>query len=145
MSWKFDEAKSWFWGGGIVNSDRVYAPSLDGRVYALDRRSGELDWAVETEGSVIGAPVIVSDRLAIASTDGRVRVVDLIDGQGERHCDIRNEIRTSLVSSNDFVLLSATDHSIRALKIKSSGNPDEEWVHFSNKDGSIESDWIRSC
>ena len=49
--WRFDGADSWFWGGAAVGGDLVFAPSLDGNVYALDRGSGELAWSLPTKGA----------------------------------------------------------------------------------------------
>ena len=48
-------------------------------------------------------------------------------------------------SHDGVVYVPASDHSIRALSIKENGNPDEEWVHFTNEEDPVARDWVRSC
>jgi outer membrane protein assembly factor BamB len=133
-AWRFDGANKWYWGGAIYHDGAVYAPSLDGNVYALDGETGDLMWKVESEGPVIGSPAVVGDRLASTSKDGRVRLVTLADGQDERPCNIGEDLRASLTVSGSTIYVGADDHSIRALNVKSNGNPDEIWVHFTDSD-----------
>ena len=143
--WRFDGAGSWFWAGAVADDDTIYAPCLDGNLYALDIDSGDLRWTLVTDGPIIGSPAIVRDRIAVASEDGKVRLVRLVDGGSESPCDLGSYIKASLVAHEGFVYLAAGDHSIRAISIKTNGNPDEEWVHFTNKDDPIPLEFVRSC
>ena len=132
--WRFDDADKWYWGGAVYHNGAVYAPSLDGNVYALDGENGDLMWTLESDGPVIGSPAVVGDRLASASKDGRVRLVRLTDGQDERPCNIGEDLRASITVSGTTIFVGADDHSIRSLNVKSNGNPDEAWVHFTDSD-----------
>jgi outer membrane protein assembly factor BamB len=136
--WRFVEASNWYWGRAVVYEDTIYAPSLDGNLYALDIDTGKLRWTIETEGPIVGSPAIVFDMIAVASEDGKVRLARLGDGLEMGSCNIGEQIRTPLASEDGFVYFGAKDNSIRALEIKrESGNPDEAWVHFTNRDDPI--------
>ena len=141
--WRFDGADSWFWGGAAVGGDLVFAPSLDGNVYALDRGSGELAWSLPTKGGVIGAPAVVSGRLVAGSSDGRVWLREL-GGGDVRSCDIGSKIRSSITAHGDLLLVAVTDHSLRALTVTPSG-ADEKWAHFSNRGNPLASGEEKAC
>ena len=141
--WRFDGANSWFWGGAAASGDLVFAPSLDGVVYALDRLSGELVWTLPTRGPVIGAPTVVAGRLATGSSDGRVWLREL-DGGDVRSCDIGSRIRSSITAHGDVLLVAVTDHSLRALAVTPSGM-DEKWTHYSNRPNPLASGEEKAC
>lgn len=134
VEWRFEESNNWFWGQAIVNEGTVLAPSLDGNLYALDAGTGDLQWFLETEGAIVGSPAVVFDMIAIPSNDGRVRVARLRDGAQLDACNLGESVRTPLVEKDGHIYFSAQDHSIWSLRIKSNGNPDEIWVHLTNKD-----------
>jgi len=142
---RFDGANKWYWGGAVASGDTIYAPSLDGNLYALDIDTLELRWVLETNGALVGSPVVVFDRLAVASLDGRVRLVGLSDGADEQQCNVGAKLRASLALHEDVIYMAAVDHSVRALKVKPNGNPDEQWVHFTNQEDPVPRDWVRSC
>ena len=145
LRWKFDGAGSWYWGSPLVHGDTVYAPSLDGNLYALDKRTGELRWTLETEGPIIGSPAVIFDMIAIGSDDGRLHIVRISDGNPVDSCNMRTEIRSSLAVSDDIVFLSAKDKTIRALRVKTNGNPDEEWVHNPEEDEPVQRGRVEDC
>ena len=142
---RFEGASKWYWGGAVAYEDTIYAPSLDGNLYALDVDTLEQRWVLETGGALVGSPVVVFDRLAVPSQDGRVRLVGLNDGADEQQCNVGAKLRASLALHEDVIYMAAVDHSVRALRVKPNGNPDEEWVHFTNEEDPVPRDWVRSC
>ena len=88
----------------------------------------------------MGAPAIAGNRVVINSLDGRVRLVRLDKGMDERQCNIDVDLNSTPVYSENYVYVSGKDHSIRSLYIDSRGDPDEEWVHFSNRDDPVKYD-----
>ena len=127
--WRFDGADKWYWGGAVADESTIYAPSLDGNVYALDVDTGDLKWTLQTEGQIIGSPVVVSGRLAVPSTDERVRLVRLSDGLDERQYHVGSALKASLAAEGNILYVAAIDHSIRALKVTEIGGTTEKWVH----------------
>jgi len=144
-AWRFEEASNWFWGRAVVHGDLIYVPSLDGNLYALELDTGDMRWKIETDGPIVGSPVIIFDELlAIPSSDGKIRIVRL-NGTPLDACNIDEAIRTPLVAQDDFIYFGATDKSVRALQIKQNGNPDEEWVHFADKDDPVQRGRAAAC
>lgn len=145
LRWKFDGADSWYWGAPLVHGGYVYAPSLDGKLYALDQRTGSLRWSLTTEGPIVGSPAVIFDMIAIGSDDGRLHIARISDGNPVDSCNMRTEIRSSLAVKEDVVFLSAKDKSIRALRVKTNGNPDEEWVHQPDEDNPVQRGRVEDC
>ena len=143
--WTFDEAESWFWSGDIADSENIYAPSLDGNLYALDLDNGQLQWTLKTEGAIVGTPVFVGDRIAVPSSDGKVWLASLRDGSNKQQCDIESKLRAPLTEHEGYIYVASTDRSIRRLFIKPNGNPDEEWVHITNKDDPVQLGQSPAC
>ena len=44
-----------------------------------------------------------------------------------------------------MIYFGAQDKSIRAISVSANGNPDEEWVHFTDKDDPVARGRIRAC
>ena len=134
--WRFDGASNWYWSQAIVTGDTVYAPSLDGNLYALDKDTGKPrpDWIVETDGAITGTPVIVGDFIAVPSLDGILRLVNLRDESDGFICNVEEEIRSSLVAQDGSIYFRAKDRSIRALNVARRGNPDEDWMFETRED-----------
>ena len=133
---RFAAAGSWYWSRAVSSGSTIYAPSLDGNLYALDRDSLEEVWPapLRTDGAIMGAPVIVGDRIAVPSMDGKLRLLRIEDGSDPRICDIGVKLRAPLYEHDGFIYFGATNHSIRALQVDSRGDPDESWVHFTNEE-----------
>ena len=143
--WRFEDAGNWYWASAIAVGPLIYAPSLDGNLYALDINTGELRWTLKTEGAIIGSPAVVHDMIAVPSTDGRVRLARLGDGSERDACNVGEDVRTPIVEHDGTIYFGARDRSIRALLIKKGGNPDEEWVHFTDRDDPLPRDRPPAC
>src|ERR1700674_155672 len=86
IKWKFDPGVDRVWAGDVaccgVNSrgvalwkDQVISISLDGRIFALDRASGEEVWERKTAEPALGetvtlAPLVIRDLAIIGSAGG---------------------------------------------------------------------------
>lgn len=137
LRWRFNGADSWYWGKPLVHGDDVFASSLDGNLYALDKRTGELRWTLTTEGPIVGSPAVIFDMIAVGSDDGSLHIARISDGNPVDACNMHTEVRSSLAVSDDLIFLSAKDKTIRALRVKTNGNPDEEWVHQPEEDNPV--------
>ena len=77
------KADNWFWGRPLVLDGTVYAPNLDGNLYALSLADGAPVWdapfpALEPLRS---SPIIASDTLLIADREGNVYGLDPDSGR----------------------------------------------------------------
>ena len=136
LVWDFRDSTRWYWSTPLIHQGAVYAPSLDGTLYALDAATGSLKWRYETEGQLVGSPAIVNNLIAVPIADGGDSKIALLElnGSEQAACKIGADVRTSIEVSDDLIYFAATDHTIRALRVKASGNPDEEWVFVTNAD-----------
>jgi outer membrane protein assembly factor BamB len=142
--WRFTDSEGWYWGQPVVSETHVYAPSLDGNLYAIDIDSGRLTWKVETDGPIIGSPLIFDDWIIFGSNDGRLRVVSLKTGASQKRCNIGDDIRTSIVKGGEAIYMGISNRSILAINIKANGDPDEKWSYVT-KDQSIDLDRAKAC
>ena len=132
-------------GDPASDNKNVYAPSMDGHLYALDIATGVKKWSFDTSDAIVSSPVLVNKFLAVASVDGKVHIISSNNGQEQVACDLGEEIRSDLGSHNSIVFVKTEAHSIIALQIKDNGNPDEIWIYLTNEDDPIPRDRIPAC
>ena len=60
---------------------KVYFGSGDGNVYAVDAKSGVLQWKFATGDVVHASPAVVNGMVYIGSWDGRLYAIDAASGQ----------------------------------------------------------------
>ena len=145
--WTFTESSRWYWTQALALGGTIYAPSLDGNLYALDANTGDKLWTFESDGAIVGTPVFVSGMIAIPVADGSNSKIHLVElnGSVKDACRIGKDVPTPLVADGDLIYFGAKDKSIRALSISGNGNPDEEWVYFTDKDDPIPRDRAKAC
>ena len=64
-----------------VVDGKVYFGSGDGNVYAVDAKSGVLQWKFATQDVVHASPAVVNGVVYIGSWDGRLYAIDAVTGQ----------------------------------------------------------------
>ena len=64
-----------------VAEDRVYASSLDGKVYAFDARSGKQRWAAAAKGAFCSSPVFADGAIYVGSLDQGLYAFDARTGR----------------------------------------------------------------
>ena len=74
------DAHDIFLSSPAVFNDRVYFGSSDGNVYALDERTGVVQWKFETKGIVHASPAIWNNTLFIGSWDSYLYALDAATG-----------------------------------------------------------------
>lgn len=67
--WRF-EGSHWFWAGAVANDSAIFAPSMDGYVYSLDK-NGNLLWKWQREKAfpIVATPVLTPTGLVVAEAD----------------------------------------------------------------------------
>ena len=56
----------------MIVGQRVFVGGSDGRLYALDLKTGKELWKYESGDGFTGSPAVAADRLIIASDEGTV-------------------------------------------------------------------------
>jgi outer membrane protein assembly factor BamB len=75
-----------FYSTAAVMYGRVFLGNTDGRIYAFDARTGQLDWAVQTGAYVYSSPAVTNapglgPTIYIGSYDGTFRALNARSGQ----------------------------------------------------------------
>ena len=122
--WEFLGA-NWFWAGAVSNGRTIFAPSMDGNVYALDR-GGNLAWKYNLETPIVSRPVLVPGGLVVGGRDGRIRLLDIsladVGLQRERaFLPLRGdpEILAPLTAVDESVFVAAQDSTVRRIEARS--------------------------
>lgn len=82
IDWTFEspKRKQAFYASAAVTDDLVVVGSRDRKVYALERKSGNVKWEWETDNRVDSSPVIVGEKVYVGSMDKNFYVIDLNKG-----------------------------------------------------------------
>ncbi len=59
--WEPFETDGPLWAKPAIDGDRLYLASMDHFLYALNARSGRMDWSVDLTGAIVGTPSISED------------------------------------------------------------------------------------
>jgi len=81
--WSF-KGENWFWARPLVAGNTVYAPNLDGRVYALNLQTGRPAWEkpfqTVPESPIRSGPALAGGVLVVADRQGMVYGLSPDDG-----------------------------------------------------------------
>ena len=122
--WQF-EGTNWFWAGAVSNGDLIFAPNMDGHIYALDT-DGILQWKFDAGDSIVSPPVLVPRGLVVAARNGRLTLLDISTSEG-RSSDQRvlssqtlgdSQIKAPIVAVGESVYVGSEDGSVRRIEVK---------------------------
>ncbi len=128
LLWDF-EAGNWFWAGAVTNGDSIFAPNMDGSIYALSR-DGILQWEYDSGAPIVSRPALVPAGLAVANRNGELILLDLARGASQR--ELRKltlgsaEITAPLYAAGDSIFVGSQDGSVRRVDA-TTRRPLEEW------------------
>ncbi|CDK38216.1 PQQ-binding-like beta-propeller repeat protein [Halorubrum sp. AJ67] len=92
--WTF-ETEGDIWGSPVADSERVYCPSYDGYIYAIDAQSGDLDWKVDTGAIIDGSPGVGENIVCCGTHGGEFLGLNKSNGEVEWRYTIGGIIRGS--------------------------------------------------
>ncbi len=75
LRWTF-EGNNWFWAGAVADENTIFAPSMDGNVYALDA-GGNLRWKHQMGSAIVSTPVLTTSGLVVAGKNGKISLLDV--------------------------------------------------------------------
>jgi len=91
-----------------VLGNRVLVGADDGRLYALDARSGQVRWSVSTGGDILGGPLVLDGKAYVGSGDGKLyEVTDR--GKVTRTFDALAPIYSTPAATEDAVLVATSE------------------------------------
>lgn len=105
--WRFD-ATGAIWGTPIVHEGQIMFGDLSGNIYALNARSGAVEWTISVDGPVIGSGALLEDGVAFGVDEIGVQMVGFNGTKNWSH-PVAGELQAGLVQAGDFVLVTVTD------------------------------------
>ncbi|HZA22835.1 MAG TPA: PQQ-binding-like beta-propeller repeat protein [Dehalococcoidia bacterium] len=130
------EAGNWYWAGAVANNSTIFAPSMDGNVYALDR-NGNLLWEHPMGSPIVSTPVLVPRGLVVASREGKISLLNTTAEDLGLEQEIsalfieRAEVRAPLFTPP------VGDPALSQAGIQASGDSQRESVYVGAKDGTV--------
>ena len=112
-------ADGWFWAGAATDGRRVYAPSMDGTLYAYDTRNRTVIWEYQ-EGDpqpILSAPVVVGDKIVMASDSGAVTLLSLGGNRLDSFVNAGDLVRAPLTARGDIVYVRSLGEVVTALRV----------------------------
>ena len=95
------EGDNWFWAGAVADERSIFAPNMDGNIYAVNAE-GELLWKYDLGSAIVSRPALVSGGLAVAGKKGRDGgVVKLLDTRPDT-ANSNRVIDTEFVSDSEI-------------------------------------------
>ncbi len=126
--WNF-EGGNWFWAGAVENGETIFAPNMDGSIYALSR-DGILQWQYDSGAPIVSRPALVPAGLAVANRNGELILLDVSRDTSQR--ELRKltlgsaEITAPLYAAGDSIFVGSQDGSVRRVDA-TTRRPLEEW------------------
>ena len=123
------EAEDWFWSTAVSDGELVYAPNMDGALYAFDIASGSVAWTYNQQGGtepILSQPALVNDGVVVASDRG---VVTLVDNQGNRLDDTgsgTDGVRAPVTIEGNTAYVHWLNETVTAFAVNR-GNLDQVW------------------
>ena len=117
------EGDNWFWAGAVTDGKTIFAPNMDGNIYAIDR-NGNLLWKHQVGSPIVSSPVMVSRGLVVAAKDGNLILLNTsTDNLGLQRTLFNqklgeDEIKAPLVAVGDSVYVGSQDRTVRRIDFK---------------------------
>lgn len=113
LTWIQPVSESEVFSTPAVRGDRVIVTSLDGRIHALDHKTGVLQWQHELGGEP-GSPIIAGDKIIVTSDD-KIFLVKVADGTRIWEMQLPGFISTPAVAPG-LIVFGCEDGTITALR-----------------------------
>jgi outer membrane protein assembly factor BamB len=119
VGWAFTPAlkAQAFYASAAVTDSLVVIGSRDKKVYALDRKSGEMKWSFVTDGMVDPSPVVIGERVYVGclSLPGEFYVIELANGKKVQQLTLDSAVTGSVGVGPDCILVGTEKGSVYCL------------------------------
>jgi len=125
LLWELSSKDGWV-GTCAIAGDRVYAPALEGYLYCLDKKSGDVVWkyrsiaSTDEEEFAAGfkaGPLVVGDKLFVGDEDGFLHAVDTNTGKRLWMFETGAEIAGGAALWKDRLILASYDSFLYCLSL----------------------------
>jgi len=103
----------------VAAGDRLFVTSRDGRLCALDARSGTVLWATPAGDIATGTPAVAGNLVVFGSFDGLVHAVSADDGKLAWKRDTGAPVTSDIVISDSHAIVGSRSYDLYALDLAS--------------------------
>ena len=117
--WSF-EGDDWFWAGAVSDGDHIFASSMAGTVYALDRDGIPL-WPLPFKAGspIISTPVVVGDALVVGTDEGKLHLLSTRNGKETAQVKVLGgPVKAALSRFENMVYVGDEDDMVRGVDAK---------------------------
>lgn len=107
----------------------LYAADVKGRVMALDRDTGAVNWQVKLKEPLSGAVGVGGGRVMVGTLDGQVITLSEDDGSELWRAQVSSEVLAAPQSNGDIVVVQSQDDKLVALDV---GTGEQRWIYESS-------------
>lgn len=117
----------WFMSRPLVNGDTVFAATMRGSVYAIDRATGAERWSYTApeDAEFRAAPVLVGGNVVVAARDGRVFALDAGSGTLSWSQDTQADgnLNADPLVDGDHIYYTTSKHNLVRVDASNEGAP----------------------
>lgn len=136
VQWTFDGSRNWYWAGAVASHSSIFAASMDGNVYGLDR-AGNLMWEHDTGAPIVSTPALLPSGLVVASRKGKISLLNTNPGE----LGTAREISTLSVDPAEIkapiFALPVDESALSQTGIQVSGDDQRESIYVGAQDGTV--------
>lgn len=110
--YKNEETDLPFIASPSVSADKVFIGSRDKFVYAFNKKTGRLEWKVNTLGRVDASPVLVNKELLVATMRGDIMLLNEKDGSTNWSYELGSPIVGTPAVIESYIIVAAEDGRI---------------------------------
>ncbi|MDA0988520.1 MAG: serine/threonine-protein kinase [Chloroflexi bacterium] len=99
-----------------ADEDRVYVPTQDGKLFAIDRLTGTRLWVFSSGTDNLSTPTLVENMVLVGDSQGALRAVDKDSGEERWSLQIAKGLTSTPVLAGGTVYLASKDGTLYAVE-----------------------------
>ena len=125
-----DKPKNWFWAAPLVSNGTIYAPNMDGKVYALDAETGALINEFDLGGQIVSSPVVIElvteeeevySLIIVATQEGEVYSLNTVNKEQKLLASLGEKVQAPLFASDGIVYIHTFEDNLHAIDVETGG------------------------
>ena len=141
--WTFEGAANWYWAGAVASANAIYAASMDGNVYAVDR-GGSLLWKHDLGDPIVATPVLLPSGLVVATREGKISLLNPAPGEIGAEREISSLSVDPAEIKAPIFALPVNEGALSQSGIQDRSDDQRESVYIGAQDGTVRRIQVKS-